>query len=210
MWESRVAPLTGLLFGLLLAASFLVDSNTDFMPPADEVVAYLGDGPLRIMSSAYLRLLAAAALVWFSGSLHKSMGRLDDDQGRLSLLAFGGGIVAAGLMAFGAAATVAAAERVWVVGRIDPGPAASLYDLAGIAIGNGFPLGLGVMIGAAGIAQLRTEGGARWVGWSGIGIGLGLLSPYAWLALALALVWIPSAGVWMYREQAEPVQTTVR
>ena len=209
MWESRVAPLSGLLFALLLAASFLLDSNTEFMPPPDGVVTYLGDGPVRIMSGAYLRLLAAVTLIWFSGSLHRSMGRLDDDRGRLSLLAFGGGIVAAVLIAIGAAATVAAAERIWVVGTIDPGAAAALNDLAGISIGNAAPLGLGVMIGAAGIAQLRTASGARWPGWAGVGIGLGLLSPFAWLVLVLALVWIPVTGIWMYREHAEPVSTTV-
>lgn len=209
MWESRTAPLSGVLFAVLLIASFLVDSNTDFMPPADEIVAYLTDGPMRVMSAAYLRLLAAAALIWFSGSLHKTIRGFDDDSGRLSLLAFGGGVLAAALIAMGAAAVVAAAERVWMVEMIDSGAAAALYDMAGIAIGNGAPLGLGVMIGAAGIARIRTKAGSPWIGWSSVGIGLGLLSPYAWVVLALALIWIPIAGLWMYREQSDSVPVKV-
>lgn len=209
MWESRTAPLSGVLFAVLLIASFLVDSNTDFMPPADEIVAYLTDGPMRVMSAAYLRLLAAAALIWFSGSLHKTIRGFDDDSGRLSLLAFGGGVLAAALIAMGAAAVVAAAERVWMVEMIDSGAAAALYDMAGIAIGNGASLGLGVMIGAAGIARIRTTAGSPWIGWSSVGIGLGLLSPYAWAVLALVLIWIPIAGLWMYREQSDPVPVKV-
>ena len=108
MWESRMAPLSGVLFGVLLVGSFLVDPNTDFMPAADDVVAYLADGPLVVMTSSYLRLLAAAALLWFAGSLYKSLRQIEDDGGRLSMLAFGGGAVAAALMAVGAASIVAA------------------------------------------------------------------------------------------------------
>lgn len=207
MWESRVAPLSGVLFGTLLLASFLVDANTDFMPPEDEIVAYLADGPLRIMLGAYLRLLAAAALVWFSGSLYKSIRLIDDDNERLSLLAFGGGVFGAALIAVGAVAIVAAAERMWVVEAVDAGAAAALFDIAGIAIGNGAPLGLGVMIGAAGIASLRTPGQYRWTGWSSVIIGLGLISPYAWVILAVVLVWVPAAGLWIYRAQPRQQET---
>lgn len=199
MWESKVAPLSGVLFGVLLMASFLVDANTDFIPPADEIVAYLEDGPLAVMTGAYLRLLAAAALIWFSGSLYQSIRYTDDDNQRLSLLAFGGGITGAALVAVGAIAIIAAAERVWVVETIDPGAAAALFDVAGIAIGNGAPLGLGVMIGAAGIAVLRTPGQPRWIGWSSVIIGLGLISPYGWIVLTVVAVWVPAAGVWIYR-----------
>lgn len=202
MWESRVAPLTGVLFGLLLAASFVVDSNTDFMPPASEVVTYLEGRALRIISGAYLRLLAAAALLWFSASLYRSTRVLDDDNGRLSVLSFGGGVFAAALIAAGATAMVTAAERMWVVGEIDAGAATALYDLAGIAIGNGAPLGLGVMILATAAARLRADRGNLWVGWAGIGIGVGLLSPFAWVMLALALVWVPATGISIYRDQA--------
>jgi len=209
MWESRVAPLTGVLFGILLAASFLVDSNTDFMPPASEVALYLEGGDLRIVSGAYLRLLAAAALLWFSASLYRSTRGFDDDNGRLSVLSFGGGVLAAALMATGSMALVAAAERMWVVGEIDAGAATALYDLAGIAIGNGAPLGLGVMILAEAVARLRADRGNLWVGWAGIGIGLGLLSPFAWVMLALALVWIPATGISIYREQAAVAPSAV-
>ena len=205
MWESRVAPLSGVLFGVLLIASYLFDPNTDFMPPADEVVSHLESGPLRVMAGAYVRLLAAAGLVWFGGSLHRTMKRVGD--GRLALLSFGGCLVAASLIAVGSTASVAAAERVLVNETIDPGAAAALFDMAGIATGNGAPIGFAILIGAAGIALLGAPGQRAWLGWISVVIALGLLSPYGWMFLAAVLIWIPAAGIWIYRSdtrQPEP------
>ena len=202
MWESRVAPVSGVLFAVFLLGSFLMDPNTDFMPPPDEVVAYLADGPLVVMTAAYVRLLAAAALIWFAGSLYKSLKEIEDDDGRLSLLAFGGALVGASMLALASVAIVAAAERVWITESIEPGAAASLFDVASIAVGNAAPIGLGVMIGAAGIAKLRTSEVSRWAGWTSVVIALGLISPYAWIVIATALVWVPLVGVSIYRNQA--------
>lgn len=204
MWESRVAPLSGVLFGVLLIASYLVDPNADFMPPPGDIVSHIQDGPLSVMLGGYLRMLAAAGLVWFAGSLHRSVQRLGDS--RLAQLAFGGGVMAASLIAIGSAATVAAAERMVVTDSIDPGAAAALFDLAGIAVGNAAPLGFAILIGAAGIAILRSSGSNSWIGWASIIIALGLLSPYGWVLLAAILVWIPAAGIWLYRSESEQPQ----
>ncbi len=209
MWESRVAPLSGVLFGVLLIASYLIDPNTDFMPPADEVVAHLEEGPLRVMAGAYVRLLAAAGLVWFGASLHESLKRRGD--GRLALLSFGGGLMAASLIAVGSIATVAAAERVLINETIDPGAAAALFDIAGIATGNGAPIGFAILIGAAGLALLGAAGQRAWVGWTSVVIALGLLSPYGWMILAAVLIWVPAAGIWMYRtDSRQPEMAGVR
>lgn len=198
MWESKVAPLTGVVFGLLLLASFAVDSNTDFMPAADEVVAHLSESPGAVMTSAYLRALAAAALVWFSGSLYASL-RIDENSVRLPALALAGAVVAATLTAVGAVATVAAAERIWITGSIDPGSAATLFDLSGIATGNGAPIGFAVMIGAAGTAWLKAGRGPRWAAWASVVLAVALLSPYAWVVLAAVIVWVPATGISVYR-----------
>ena len=200
MWETRVAPLSGVLFGVLLIASYLVDPNTDFMPPPEEIVSHIQEDPMSVMLGAYLRMLAAAALVWFAASLNQSIKRLGD--GRLGLLALGGGVMAASLMAIGSAATVAAAERMVVTDSIDPGAAAALFDLAGIAVGNAAPIGFAILIGAAGIAISKAREKNPWVGWVSIVIALGLLSPYGWLLLAAVVVWIPGTGIWLYRSES--------
>lgn len=204
MWESRVAPLSGVLFGVLLVGAFLISPNTDFMPPADEVVAFYGAGPRRAMTAAYLILLSAAALTWFTASIHRWLSRLDDDGGRLSMLAASGGVLAAAMLAVSGVATVAAAERLAVVGTIDPGSAATLFDISGIATGNAASIGFGLLIGSTGLVVLRSAAGPRWVGWVSLAIALGLFSPFAWVLIAIALVWVPATGVWIYRVERQP------
>jgi len=99
----------------------------------------------------------------------------------------------------------AAAERVWTNGRIEPGAAAALLDIAGIAIGNGAPIGLAVLIGAWGMANLRASGEASWVGWVSVVLAVGLASPLGWAVLVAAVAWIPSVGISMYRSGPERV-----
>ncbi|REK10603.1 MAG: hypothetical protein DWQ40_12800, partial [Actinobacteria bacterium] len=188
MWESRVAPLSGVVFGLLLIASYLVDPNTDFMPPPGEIVAYLENSPLLVMLGGYLRMLAAVALVWFTGTLYQSMKTVGD--GRLAILAFGGGVMAASLILIGSAAIVAAAERLFVTDAIDAASATALVDLASISVGNAAPFGFAVLIGAAGIALLAAQRPNRRIGWVSVAIALGLLSPYGWVVLAATLIWV--------------------
>lgn len=199
MWEAKVAPLSGVVFGVLLVAGFVVDTNTNFMPPPEDVVDYLAESPVAIMIGAYLRLLAAAALLWFSGSLYKSIRSGQDDDGRLSGLVLAGGAVAAAMFALGSAVIVAAAERVWVTGTIESAAATTLFDVGGIAVGNGVPLGLAVMIAAYGVFGLRTRLRPRWIGWGSLVLALALISPFAWAAVGLAMLWAPAIGVTLYR-----------
>jgi len=210
MWESKVAPLSGLVFVVLMLGSFLVDPNTDYMPPADEIIAYLSDGSLTIIVAAYLRLLSAAALIWFSASLYQSAREADEDDRRLAMLVFGGGVMAASMVVLSSVAIIAAAERAQAVGFIDAAGAAVLFDLAGISVGNAATVGFGVMIGAAGIVLLRTADQSRWTGWVSIILALGLLSPLAWLLLAGVAVWVPAAGVSIYRARRAVEPATAR
>lgn len=204
MWESRVAPLSGVLFAVFLAVGVAIGGNTAFMPSEDTVIAYFADSPTGVMVGAYFGLLAAAALVWFGGSLWASMRRFDDDGSRLSLLAFGGGVLAAGFLVVGEVVLLAGAERMSIVESLDPGAAAALFDISAIALGNAVPIGLAVLIGAAGLASIRSSSQYRWAGWVSILIALGLLSPFGWAALAAAIVWVPVAAIWIYRSIPAP------
>jgi hypothetical protein len=110
------------------------------------------------------------------------------------------------MLAFGSAAIVAASERVWITDTIESAAATSLFDLAGIAIGNGAPLGLAVMIGAYGVLSLRTGPRPRSIGWGSVVLALALLSPFAWAAVALTMIWVPAMGVAIYRSGARQLK----
>ena len=181
-------------------ASYIVAPNTDFMPPPDDVVTYLSEQPRAVMVSGYLRALAAAALVWFGGSLYQSLRTDEPTEDRLPLLAVSGALLGAALTAFGAVATIAAAERVWITGAIDPSSATSLFDLSSIATGNAAPVGFALMIGASGIVWLRSGSRPPWAGRASVVLGVALLSPYAWVMLAIVLIWVPAVGISVFRD----------
>jgi len=208
MWESKVAPLSGVVFAVLLVGSALIANNYDFMPPAEEVAAFYSGDSVRIMTSAYVGLLSAFALLWFSGSVYSSLRRIDDDNGRLSLLAFGGGVFASAMVALGFLTMMAGAERAGIVEVIDPGAAAVLFDLSGLVVGTGAAFGLAALIGAWAVVNLRTEGRMKPIGWAGGLIALGLISPFSWIVIGLALIWIPAAGVWIYHRDKTQVGET--
>lgn len=171
-------------------------------------MAHLEDSSVWVTVGAYLRMLSLVALIWFSASANESIKRIGSP--RLGLLAFGGGTLAASLIAVGSVVTLATAERVTVTGSIDPGAATALSDVASVAIGNGAPLGFAVLIGAAGIALLTSFDERRWIGWAHVVIALGLVSPIGWLMLIAVLAWIPAAGVWIYRMKSrDPALTAV-
>ena len=201
MWESRVAPLSGVLFAVFLLGAFFTNPNTEFMPPTEDVVEFFEAGPRRAAAGAYLMLLAAVALLWFAGSLHSSIKGSDGDDGRLSVLALGGGILASAMLAVGGLVIATAAERFWMTGLLDSGVATAMFDLSGIVVGNGAPLGLGVMTAATGLALLRSADQPNWAGLLSVALGLGLVSPVAWALVALALLWVPAAAVWIYRRE---------
>lgn len=201
MSESRLAPLSGVLFAAFVVVGFSIDANTEFMPPEAEIVAHLQEGPLRVMVGAYMNFLAAAALLWFSGSIGRALRRLDDDGGRLAGIATAGTVFASAMLAVGATGIVAAAERMWVNGSIEPGAAAGLFDVAGIVMGNGAPIGLAALFAATGVVMLRSEGMSRVLAWGSILLALGLLSPFGWVAMLLGILWVPAAGIWIYRAE---------
>ena len=202
MSEMRLAPLSGVLFGLLLLGSFLITGNAEFMPPAQEAVMFYQTGPRRVMVGAYLMLLACGALVWFTASIFRSLQDREDDRGRLSVVAASGGGLAAAMLLLGATAAFAAAERTWIVGAIDPSAAATMFDFSGIAFGTAAPIGFGLLIGSTGLVVLRSGTVPRWVGWFSLLTALGLFSPFAWALVAITLVWVPAAGVWIYRTES--------
>lgn len=205
MRESRLAPLTGVLCVGLLVVGFVVDPNTDFMPAEVDVVARFTAHPLRVTIGAYLGLLAAASLLWFSGSVYADLRRQADDGERLALLAFGGGVLASALLVLGNVATLAAAERVRIHDIIDPGAAAALFDVSGIALGNGLPIGLGVLIGAAAFGAMRSPQSSRLLAILGLVIAAGLLSPFGWMVLAVGLAWIFIVSITMLRSEPDRI-----
>ena len=94
-WE-RFAPLTGVVFVVLLVAGVVVINNYDYLPPAGEIESFYEDNSTMISVGAFLALLSVFFFLWFLGSVRSTLRIAEGGTGRLSAVAFGGGVAAAG------------------------------------------------------------------------------------------------------------------
>jgi hypothetical protein len=179
-WE-RWAPLSGVVFvASFLALFFLFFVPTDELPEdataAQIADLYRGSGQAGLLFMYSLVGLAGAALLWFSGSLWAFLRRIEPAPGRLSAIAFGGGVASAILLLAGGATLLAPFISVVVDSReaFDP----TLYGVLG-AIGfnaiNFGLLGAAVMVVATSLVALRLGGLPAWFTWVGFIVALALV-----------------------------------
>ena len=82
-----------------------------------------------------------------------------------------------------------------------------MFDLWGQLMGQMFASGLAVLIGATAVVSIRTAVFPTWFGWVSALVAFGLLSPGAYLVLALGVVWLLVVSIWLYirgRSSGEP------
>src|SRR4051794_20394949 len=111
-WE-RFAPLTGVVFFLLIAVSFALSGDT---PGTDsstaDTVSYWSSHDSRQIASAILGTFAVIFFIWFGAILRGALLRAEGRDGGLSLVAFSGmlligfGGAVASALSFTAADTV--------------------------------------------------------------------------------------------------------
>jgi hypothetical protein len=200
------APLTGVVFVVLFAAGTVVINEYEFQPPAEEVKAIFEDGSSRIGWGSLIGVWSAAFLLWFAGSVRSSLRRVEGGTGRLSAVAFGGGIAAAGLLTVAYSALGAGASRGGDVDGIAAETATAFLDLSQWMFG-GVAMGFAVLIGATAVVSFRTGFLARWLVWSSAVIAVGLLTPYSFLVLGLVVPWVLIISILLYqrgRAEATP------
>lgn len=199
MKGSRIEHLTGALSVILFAVGSAVVGIYDFLPPADRVADYFTANSTRVNIGAYLGALGAFFLIWFAGSLRSALREREGARGRLSAVAFGGGVAAA--VALAASFTVlsmAAARAGAKGGGIGAQEALVLYDLSTGLSGLMLPISLAVLVGASGVVSLRAAIFPAWFGWVSVLIALGSLSPVGYFAQILAVLWVLVVSLWLY------------
>lgn len=191
MRPSRMMTASGLGFAILLIGAAVVIGDWEYLPPSEDIVAFYGESPIRVIWGAYLGLLATAFLVWFSVVLAGIVRAAGEGFSRAALV---GGTLAAALLGVGYVAHLVAAARARTDGGIGSEAATVLSDLGSAVMGNGAPIGFAILIGAAGLAARRVPMFPKWFGWVGLVAALGLASPLGWIFVALGLLWMVAAG----------------
>jgi hypothetical protein len=143
-------------------------------------------------------LLSAFFMLWFAGSVYSALREREGGTGRLSMVAFGGGVASGVALAIGFSAILASGARAGAEGGITPAEAVTMYDLYSQILGGTFAISMAVFIGATAVVSLRTLMFPKWFGWASALITFGLLTPYSYAVLALVLVWLLVVSVWLF------------
>ncbi|HEV3473831.1 MAG TPA: hypothetical protein VG602_00455 [Actinomycetota bacterium] len=193
-WE-RWSALTGIVFVALFVALGFVGGETPENADAQELVAFYQDqGEVGVGLQYFLVGLGAAAFLWFVGTLRSVLRRAEGEPGRLSAVAFGGGVASAVLVLMAGSAFIAPAATV--VFEEDPVALTPILDAVigstGFIALNFAIIASAVMFTATGVVALRTRVLPAWYAWVGFVISLGLVVNifyffgfFAWLAWVL-------------------------
>ena len=195
--KSWMAPLTGIVFVVLLIVGFAVGGEPP--DPTDdgvqEVVDFYVDNEGEVFAGAVLQTLAAAFLIFFGGSLVK---RLIAAGARASAaITFAGVIGIAIGIAIDGTISVALAE-----GGEDVDPSA--IETLSLLWNNDFlPLALGMFVFLIGFGTAVVRYGVlpKWMGWVAIVAGLTAISPAFFVAGIVAALLILATSVMLAREE---------
>jgi hypothetical protein len=202
-WE-RWAPVSGLIFVVsFMALFFLFFVPADLLPAdsdAAQIAAYYrGRGPAGFLAMYSLFGLSGVALLWFAGSIRTWLRRFEPDPGRLSAVAFGGGVASAILLLTGGATLLASFATFINSTRVIDPTLYSVLGTTGFLTINFALLGQAVQIVATSLVALRWGGLPAWFAWLGFLVALalalnllyffGLFVWVAWVLLASGLLW---------------------
>ena len=199
-WE-RFAPLTGVIFFILIAVTFALSSDTpDANDSTGDVVSFWSAHDSRLILASVLGTLAVIFLVWFGASLRSALVRAEAGEGRLSMLAFAGILVIAITGGIGSSLQFAVADSV---GDVPAGVTQALSVLSSDFF-LPFVAGVALLMFASGLCVLRFGGLPRWLGWAAIVIGIAAVAgPVGFVGFLASLVWVLVASVILYIRGAQ-------
>jgi hypothetical protein len=214
----RVDAAMGIPAMALLVAGFLLPGAP---PKADDTIqkitSFLVDNRGELLAGNTLIALGIAFFLWWLGSLRSYLRAGEGGEGRLSIAAFGGGLVGATLTL--AAAAIVAGLVFEAAGLGDQALNRALFDASAavFAIGG---IGFAVFFGAAACSGARSGALPPWAYWGGsvvavvqlvsvaaIFAGSGFFAgggAFAFIAFAAAVAWVIAVSVLMIQRGGVP------
>jgi hypothetical protein len=194
LWE-RVAAIGGIAYvALSMASQGLIQiggAEPSFDAPASEIVAFFEARNTQLFDiGVYLQLLALVAFLWFLGGLWAMLRQAEGQPAWMSLIAVGSGLAFIGSLSGGWQLAV-----FRLGDGLDPQIARLAFDMGNLGFANSW-VPLGSMMLAAGAVMLGGVALPRWLGWSAVGIGVGLL--VARIVWTLFVAFIPWMLFWFW------------
>jgi hypothetical protein len=185
-----IGPLSGTIFVVLVAIGLLIGGSTpDVDGPAASVVAFYVDKSTDQQLAGGLLALGCAALVFFLGTVHRSLRNAAGGDGALATaVALGGLMIAVGLSIF-------AGLQFTLGDAADDLPASATLALNALNNDLFFPFSVGTAAFslALGLAVLRNGGLPRPLGWLALVVGIACATPVGYLAslaTGIVIVWL--------------------
>ena len=194
-WE-RWATLSGALAVPFWVASVALISTKVKGSKGPEILTHYQQHSDGILAAGLLWAIGTLLFIWFLGSLRSRYLAAEGGTGRLTALAYGGGIAAATI-----AMLIPVADEVGALNKDD-------IDASGASVLHHFSDGffvaaeytLPVFFFASAILVLRYAALPKWLGWFSILIGIVLLiGPSVWAAFIFATpLCVLIVSVWLY------------
>jgi hypothetical protein len=193
---SRLAPLTGVVFAVLVVVAIVTGGETpDANASPAKVIAYYGTHRSEVETSSILFALAFLFVVLFAGALRSYMRRTPAAEGLASIVLAGGVLMAAGVL-IGTSVEYGLAHNL---NQLTPATAQTMNVLGNEiflpVIGGAFLFAI-----AGGLAILRGVHLPRWLGWVSIVLAIVvLIPPLSFPALGVFAIWSVIVSILIYR-----------
>jgi hypothetical protein len=197
----RFAPLSGLLFVLLVIAAVIVGGESPGAnDPIGEVIDYWRDNDDRAIWASVIAAFSVVALLWFAGVWRAALAAGEGGSARLATTAFAGLIMAAVGWSMLIGFNFMAAETI-----DDVAPEVT-QTFSALQSDFFFPLAIGfsVFLLASGLAMLRTGLFPAWMGWAAVVLGVLSVTPAGFFAVLLGLAGIIAVSLMLFMRGTPP------
>jgi hypothetical protein len=126
-----------------------------------------------VLVQSFLAGLASIFFLWFLGSVRSYLRAAEGGTGRLSAVAFAGGILTMGLLMFSLTVSTALADGM---ARLSPPDTSRAFYALVVEASDLTFFPIVVLAGASAIVILRTKAFPGWLGWLGGGVAVAALS----------------------------------
>ena len=197
----RFAPLTGLLFVVLVIIAVIVGGESPGAnDPLREVIDYWSENDEQAVAASIIAAYSVIALLWFAGVWRATLAAAERPPARLANTAFAGAIMAAVGWSLLIAFNFMAAETI---GDVAPQVTQAFSALQSDFF---FPVAIGfsVFMLASGLAMVRGAMLPAWPGWIALVLGVLMVTPAGFFALLVTLAWIAAISVMLFMRGERP------
>jgi hypothetical protein len=199
----RLAPLTGIVFAVLLVVTFTTPSTPDVHDTGVQVINHYQEHHGAHLLGDICGGIAVVFFLFFITSLRSFFKDKEGADG-LSMAAFAGGI----LIAVGGG-LFTSLDVALIDARHDISPqAAQALNVLSNDIFFPFEIGLIVFALSIGLAIIASGALPKWLGWVMVAIGVVAFTPVGFFGFFVVLLWAAIVAILIYRRLGEPAAAT--